>query len=148
MSLMTQAAYARRHGVSRQAIGRYVRDGILPTHGPRKRIDPAEADGRWVPRIDAGKPQCRAVPRRTNGRPRQQRHHTKYPAADGAWEVLTWRAWVPDAAARLAQALEVQVDQVRPVLGELVEAQLEEFGLYAKDVQDQIAAWLEETGDG
>jgi energy-converting hydrogenase A subunit M len=62
--------------------------------------------------------------------------------------VLTWRAWVPDAAARLAQELEVQVDQVRPVLGELVEAQLEEFGLYAKDVQDQIAAWLEETGDG
>ena len=72
--LLTQAAYARRHGVSRQAINRYVRDGIIPTHGPRKLIAPSEADGCWVPRSDAGQPQCRAVPRRSDGFPRK--HHT------------------------------------------------------------------------
>lgn len=146
MALLTQAAYARRHGVSRQAINRYVREGIIPVHRRAKLIDPAEADGCWVPRSDAGQPQCRSVPTPTTGRSRPRgSHHTDYPAADGAWEVLGWRAWVPAAATRLAQALEVDVERVGPLLAQLVEAQLGEFGLDADDVQAQVAAWLAET---
>jgi hypothetical protein len=58
MVLMTKAAYARRVGVSRQAITRFVRDWGLPTHGPRGLIDADELDGLYVPRIDAGQPQA------------------------------------------------------------------------------------------
>jgi hypothetical protein len=54
MVLMTKAAYARRVGVSLQAIARFVRDWSLPTHGPRGLIDADQLDGVYVPRIDAG----------------------------------------------------------------------------------------------
>jgi hypothetical protein len=59
MALISQSAYARVRGVTRQAVHRYVRDGVIPTHGAAKQIDPAEADECWVPRIDAGAPQLR-----------------------------------------------------------------------------------------
>ena len=41
---ITQAEYARRAGVNKSTINRQVRDGLIPTHGPRKLIRPAEAD--------------------------------------------------------------------------------------------------------
>jgi len=110
MSLLTQAAYARRHGISRQAINRYVRDGVIPTHGPRKRIDPAEADRYWVPRIDAGMPQLRLP--RTMARPIE----------DDA--VAAWRSWAADAACAIAEALGADENQVLAVLDEQLEARL------------------------
>ena len=44
--LMSQVDYARHRGVSKQAVGKMVRDGRIPTqlHAGRKMIDPAEAD--------------------------------------------------------------------------------------------------------
>lgn len=44
MEHLTQAAYAKHRGVSRQAINKLVKAEKIPVHGPRKCIDPAEAD--------------------------------------------------------------------------------------------------------
>lgn len=50
---VTQAEYARRRGVSREAVGKRTtpRGGPIPVHGPRKLIDVAEADALWAPTI-------------------------------------------------------------------------------------------------
>lgn len=51
--LVTQAEFARRRGVSREAVGKRTttRVGPIPVHGPRKLIDVAEADALWAPTI-------------------------------------------------------------------------------------------------
>lgn len=51
--LVTQAEFARRRGVSREAVGKrtVTRGGPIPVHGPRKLIDVAEADALWAPTI-------------------------------------------------------------------------------------------------
>lgn len=36
-------AYAQRSGLTSSTVSRQVRDGIIPTHGPKKLIDPVEA---------------------------------------------------------------------------------------------------------
>lgn len=45
--LITRAEYARRIGVSRQAVAERVRSGAIPAYGPRLLIDPEEADRLW-----------------------------------------------------------------------------------------------------
>jgi hypothetical protein len=47
--LESQSAYARRRGVSHQAVQKRTTTagGPIPVHGPRKQIDPAEADALW-----------------------------------------------------------------------------------------------------
>jgi hypothetical protein len=65
--LMTKAAYARRRGVSRQAITRFVRDWGLALHGPRRLVDADQLDGLYCPRLDAGTAQLRT--RDAYGRP-------------------------------------------------------------------------------
>ncbi len=42
--LITRAEYARHAGISRSAVTRLVRRGQIPVHGPKKLINPAEAD--------------------------------------------------------------------------------------------------------
>lgn len=51
--LVTQAEYARRRNVSREAVGKRTtkRGGPIPVHGARKLIDVAEADALWAPTI-------------------------------------------------------------------------------------------------
>lgn len=51
--LVTQAEFARRRGVSREAVGKRTttRGGPIPVHGPRKLIDVVEADALWAPTI-------------------------------------------------------------------------------------------------
>ena len=115
MPLLTQAAYARRVGVTRQAIGRAVGAGIIPTHGAKKLIDPAEADQCYIPRIDAGAPQIRAGD----------------PAAEAAVAAAAWRVWAAEAAARLARALGVDERQTRALLAADLEAHLARVGLAA-----------------
>lgn len=41
--LVNQSQFARISGVNRSTINRQVRDGIIPTHGPKKLIDVDEA---------------------------------------------------------------------------------------------------------
>jgi hypothetical protein len=125
MPLLTQAEYARRHRVSRQAIHRQVREGIIPTHGPRKRIDPAEADRCWVPRIDAGLPQLRFPENRT-------RHFDDDPVAS----LGAWRAWAADAARAIAVALRVDETRVLGILDEQLEARLAALGWLEDDADD------------
>lgn len=52
--LVTQAEYARRRNVSRQAVSQRTapNGGPLPVHGPRKMIDLAEADRLWPATLD------------------------------------------------------------------------------------------------
>ena len=45
--LMTQAQYARRRRVSRQAVADRIRRGLLPTYGHDRRLNPEEADRWW-----------------------------------------------------------------------------------------------------
>src|SRR5262245_40729701 len=47
--LISQAAYARRRGISQTAVWKRTTTvgGPIPVYGPRKRIDPAEADPLW-----------------------------------------------------------------------------------------------------
>ena len=49
MPLVTQATYARRRGVSREAVRQRTttNGGPIPVHGPRKLIDVEEADALW-----------------------------------------------------------------------------------------------------
>ena len=61
MTLLTMAEYARRRGVSRQAISRFVRDWGVARVGPRGLVDAEELDGFYFPRVDAGQPQLRTL---------------------------------------------------------------------------------------
>jgi hypothetical protein len=60
-ALVTQRAYARRRGVSQNAVWKRTTSagGPIPVHGPKKRIDPTEADALWeatmAPRTAAAK---------------------------------------------------------------------------------------------
>jgi len=51
-TLVSQREFARRRGCSIQAVNRNTVDhgGVIPTYGPRKQIDPAEAERLWPPR--------------------------------------------------------------------------------------------------
>ena len=42
--MITMAKYARRCGISRQAVSKMVKTGAITTHGERRLIDPVEAD--------------------------------------------------------------------------------------------------------
>lgn len=52
--LVTQAEYARRRGISRQAVSQRTspNGGPVPVHGPRKMIDVSEADSLWPATLD------------------------------------------------------------------------------------------------
>jgi hypothetical protein len=129
MAYMRQAEYARRHGISREAVRQRTRPagGPIPVYGRAKLIDDAEPDAIWERTMSAQalsqsrwRPSSGAARRRVSS----PRHHTDCPAADGAWEVLEWRAWVTGAAAQLATTLAVEVDRITPLLASLVETQL------------------------
>jgi len=49
MAFVTQAEYARRRGVSKVAVHKrtMTAGGPIPVHGPKKLIDPVEADALW-----------------------------------------------------------------------------------------------------
>jgi hypothetical protein len=117
MPFLTQSEYARRVGVSRQAVHRQVAAGVIPVHGEGRLIDAAEADACYGPDLRAAVPQMRVGA----------------PAMDAALAhevaAAAWRAWVPAAAARLARALEVEAEPLRALLVAAVEAQLAAVGL-------------------
>ena len=48
-TLVSQAAYAKQRGCSQQAVNAQTvaHGGPIPTYGPRKQIDPAEANRLW-----------------------------------------------------------------------------------------------------
>jgi hypothetical protein len=52
---LTQAEFARRRGISREAVRKrtVTAGGPIPVHGPRKLIDPDKADGLWQPTMSA-----------------------------------------------------------------------------------------------
>jgi hypothetical protein len=49
MALMSQRSYAKQRGISQAAVQKRTvgAGGPIPTHGPKKLIDPAEADALW-----------------------------------------------------------------------------------------------------
>jgi hypothetical protein len=126
MPLLKQAQFARARRVSRQAVNRQVRDGIIPTHGPRKRIDPAEADRCWVPRIDAGLAQVRLP----------QSPVARLDDDDPVASLAAWDAWAADAAGAIAAALSVDSARVLSILDEQLEARLAALGWLEDGDQD------------
>ena len=71
MPLVTQATYARRRGVSREAVRQHTttNGGPIPVHGPRKLIDVEEADALWEATTSpaGASPPPRAEGRRAEG---------------------------------------------------------------------------------
>lgn len=55
MALVTQADYARRRGISREAVRQRTATagGPIPVHGAKKLIDVAEADALWAATMSA-----------------------------------------------------------------------------------------------
>jgi hypothetical protein len=49
VALVSQRQYAKRRGISQAAVWKRTTTagGPIPTHGPRKLIDPAQADALW-----------------------------------------------------------------------------------------------------
>jgi hypothetical protein len=74
MALVSQRAYARRRGINQRAVWKRTRTagGPIPTHGPRKLIDVAEADALWEatmsPQGLTNTRAARAAKQRTNAR--------------------------------------------------------------------------------
>jgi hypothetical protein len=66
--LVTQADYARRRGISREAVRKrtVAAGGPIPVHGAKKLIDPTEADALWeatkTPQGAAGAEAAREAP--------------------------------------------------------------------------------------
>jgi hypothetical protein len=118
MPLISQAAFARLVGVSRQAIAYQVRNGLIPTHGAGKRIDPAEAQQWYWPKIDAGSPQLRAA----RGDP-----------DPGLAERVSWWRWCDTTAQTLARSLGVPRRRVQEPLAVALRVQLVALGLVAAD---------------
>lgn len=44
MELVSQRAYARSRGRSHTSVQKLIAEGKIPTHGPKKQLNPAEAD--------------------------------------------------------------------------------------------------------
>ena len=49
VALVSQRAYAKRRGISQAAVWKRTTaaGGPIPVHGPKKQLDPAEADALW-----------------------------------------------------------------------------------------------------
>lgn len=73
--LITQAEYARRRGLNKSTVSRQVRDGIIPTHGSRRLIDPAEADDARATKTDPtrGRRKSAAPSKKPASKPKQQK---------------------------------------------------------------------------
>ena len=72
MALVSQRAYARRRGIYQAAVWKHttIAGSPIPTHGPKKLIDVAEADGLWDVTMSpqgVGNAQARAAARSTAG---------------------------------------------------------------------------------
>jgi hypothetical protein len=70
--LVSQSAYARKRGVSHQAVQKRTTTagGPIPVHGPKKQIGPAEADALWDATMSpqgVGNTQARATASHTAG---------------------------------------------------------------------------------
>ncbi len=103
--LLTQAAYARHRGCSRQAVLQAVAAQRITTFGPDKLIDPELADAQW----------------QRNTRARAQASDPaagESPPSDGA-AAGTYRDWRTRREAAEAQAAELRL---RQQAGELVSA--------------------------
>jgi hypothetical protein len=70
--LLTQAAYARHRGVSKEAVRKAVRDGRIPAVGKRKLVDPAAADRAWASNTDTRMPSNSVTGNPKNAAPRKR----------------------------------------------------------------------------
>jgi hypothetical protein len=120
--------YAKRRGISQAAVWKRTTaaGGPIPTHGPRKLIDPDEADGLWEP---TQSPQ--GAGGATNGRPAP----TGSPLASA-------RAAAVVLDVRLRQ---LQLDQRRGALISRDRAVVKAFS-FARTLRDMIQAWPARAG--
>lgn len=142
---ISQRAYARRRGCSVQAVNAQTADhgGPIPTHGPAKRIDPAEADRLWPSEPASGRgDQLRAARAAAivldvrakllyaRSAPREP-----HPARSRRVKLFSfsrmlrdrWQAWPARVGPQLAAELGVEPAALVVALEELVRAHLEEL---------------------
>lgn len=138
MPLVTQAAYARRKGIARQAV--HLRTttcgGPIPVYGPRKLIDVAEADGLWETTMSPqgfGRAQVAAESRE---------------GAAGASPVVSSTNLAQARAAALVvdvQTKRLLLEQRRGALISRDRAVLKAFG-FARTIRDAIQTWPARVG--
>jgi hypothetical protein len=142
---ISQRAYARRRGCSVQAVNAQTADhgGPIPTHGPAKRIDPAEADRLWPSEPASGRGDqlraARAAAIVLDVRAKQlaldQRRGSLIPRDRVVLKLFSfsrmlrdrWQAWPARVGPQLAAELGVEPAALVVALEELVRAHLEEL---------------------
>jgi len=148
---LSQAEYARRRGVSREAVRRALKDGRIRLDA-RGRIDPAAADAAWRANTDPGRPSSSlpegAGPPAPATAPGAIAAAIAAAVADGSME-LPDEITLNDARAvrEWNQAVKLFV-QRRQMTDELVEAKKVEDAAYraARTVRDRLGAIPERLG--
>jgi len=151
--LISQREYARRRGVSRQAVQRAVNSGRISTVAGN--IDPERADREWVENTDQSKPRNRIT-----GRPKHARAagQPAEPMAFGASESGDGSAtgYARARAARevyQAQLAKLELDVRNGVLVRADEVRVGAFNMARKTrdqlvaIPDRVAATLAATQD-
>ena len=128
MALVSQRAYARRRGISQAAVQKRTAaaGGPIPTHGPKKLIDVAEADALW---------EGTQTPQGAGGAENGRRAAAPSPLTQA-------RAAAVVLDVRLRQ---LQLDQRRGELISRSRAQLTAFN-FARTVRDAWLSWPTRVG--
>jgi len=128
MALVSQRAYARARGLSQMAVWKRTTaaGGPIPTHGPRKLIDPDEADGLW---------EATQSPQGAGGAENGRRAAAPSPLTQA-------RAAAVVLDVRLRQ---LQLDQRRGALISRDRAVAKAFA-FARTIRDRLQAWPARAG--
>jgi hypothetical protein len=136
--LVSQAAYGRRRGISQAAVWKRTTTagGPIPTHGPKKLIDPVEADALWE---TTKSPQGAAHARETAARERM---------AEGPPAAVTGSQLAQARAAALVvdvQTKRLVLEQRRGALISRDRAMLKAFA-FARMLRDACLTWPARVG--
>jgi hypothetical protein len=154
MALVSQRAYGRHRGISQAAVWKRTTaaGGPIPTHGPKKLIDVAEADALWDTTMSpqgAGNAQVRADERRIQARSGAAAGSAAARARQGT-EPASVRASALSQARAAALVVDVQVkrlalEQKRGALISRDRAVLRCF-TFARMLRDRWLAWPTRVG--
>jgi hypothetical protein len=111
---LTQAAYARHRGVTRQAVSKAIRDGLISTRRDGL-IDAAVADRVWRDHTTPPTPATPAKARAGKGRARQtaQERTTSRKFYEARGQREYWQAQIAELEARRRAGQVVSIERVR-----------------------------------
>jgi hypothetical protein len=144
VALVSQAEFARRRGLSRQAVHKRLVDqgGPIPVYGPDKKLDEAEADRLWAATMSSqGRANSRHPDARGTGHARRRTAADPPPAAADA-------ALGPHAYARARTAAMIADAQAKRLAVEVRQGRLVERDravaiafTFARRLRDAWLAW-------